>query len=206
MRSSSLENPSAPRKIGGRERRGGDGGRSVRFGVPLFCGRLRERHAAGGRAPGKLRPQGGVRRDCRPGFGRAASRECRTSSGALSAQAERRGASGRKRVSLPGMSRCMQAARRACFRQPRGAAAFLTHDARFSPPGAASCGEVRQPRASASRRAWLRPRGGRRDHVQRRGVRFVLELRRSELQRLADSAAFAFAEQLVADEEVYSDR
>lgn len=141
MRSSSLENPSAPRKIGGRERAGeatgevtGEGGKTFEkvfppsprppsslsklfnfwercgvfggrglFGGLLFGGRLRERHAAGGRAPGKLRSQGGVRRDCRPGFGKAASSARRASSGAPSAQAERRGAFGQKRVSLPGM-------------------------------------------------------------------------------------------------------
>lgn len=141
------------------------------FGGLFFCGRLRERHAAGGRALGKLRPQGGVRRDCRPGFGKAASSARRASSGAPSAQAERRGAFGRKRVSLPGMR---VAGRRGGFGPAFGRQGTAR---RFGPVMRRACsqtgrlrggGAVRQPRASTSRRAWLRPRGGRRDHVERR--------------------------------------
>lgn len=123
------------------------------FGGLRFGGRLRERHAAGGRAPGKLRPQGGVRRDCRPGFGKAASSARRASSGAPSAQAERRGAFGQKRVSLPGMSRCMQAARVGHAFGRRGAVR------RFGPVTRRACSQTGRLRAGRSDSRGLRPPG-----------------------------------------------
>lgn len=123
------------------------------FGGLRFGGRLRERHAAGGRAPGKLRPQGGVRRDFRPGLGKAASRARRASSGAPSAQAERRGAFGQKRVSLPGVR---VAGRRSGFGHAFGRRGAVR---RFGPMMRRSCSQTGRLRAGRSDSRGLRPPG-----------------------------------------------